>query len=59
MQEQCFVYADSNQISQVLRNLIDNAIKYSNRILCLRKKDYFFGTTKEFEESEFGKDVES
>lgn len=38
---------------------IDNAIKYSNRILCLRKKDYFFGTTKEFEESEFGKDVES
>ena len=28
-QEQCFVYADSNQISQVLRNLIDNAIKYS------------------------------
>lgn len=38
---------------------IDNAIKYSNRILCLRKKDYFFGTTKEFEESEFRKDVES
>ena len=28
-QEQSFVYADSNQISQVLRNLIDNAIKYS------------------------------
>lgn len=28
-QEQCYVYADSNQISQVLRNLIDNAIKYS------------------------------
>ena len=27
--EQCYVYADSNQISQVLRNLIDNAIKYS------------------------------
>lgn len=27
--EQTFVYADSNQISQVLRNLIDNAIKYS------------------------------
>ncbi len=27
--EQMFVYADSNQISQVLRNLIDNAIKYS------------------------------
>ena len=27
--EQIFVYADSNQISQVLRNLIDNAIKYS------------------------------
>lgn len=27
--EQNFVYADSNQISQVLRNLIDNAIKYS------------------------------
>ena len=27
--EQSFVYADSNQISQVLRNLIDNAIKYS------------------------------
>ncbi|MCL2695557.1 MAG: ATP-binding protein [Clostridiales bacterium] len=28
-QEQSFVYADSAQISQVLRNLIDNAIKYS------------------------------
>lgn len=27
--EQTYVYADSNQISQVLRNLIDNAIKYS------------------------------
>lgn len=27
--EQCFVYADSIQIGQVLRNLIDNAIKYS------------------------------
>ena len=28
-QEQCFVYADKNAIGQVLRNLIDNAIKYS------------------------------
>ena len=28
-QEQCTVYADSAQIGQVLRNLIDNAIKYS------------------------------
>lgn len=27
--DQCFVYADQGQISQVLRNLIDNAIKYS------------------------------
>lgn len=28
-QEQCYVEADSAQISQVLRNVIDNAIKYS------------------------------
>ena len=28
-QEQCMVYADPSQIGQVLRNLIDNAIKYS------------------------------
>ena len=28
-QEQCAVYADQAQIGQVLRNLIDNAIKYS------------------------------
>ena len=28
-QEQCTVFADSAQIGQVLRNLIDNAIKYS------------------------------
>ncbi len=28
-QEQCYVYADSAKIGQVLRNLIDNAIKYS------------------------------
>lgn len=46
-QEQCFVLADNNQISQVLRNLIDNAIKYSpdNRSLtistyALRKEVY-------------------
>ena len=36
-QEQCFVYADSAQIGQVLRNLIDNAIKYSEpgQLICV------------------------
>lgn len=36
---------------------IENAIKYSNKILCLRKEDYFFGSKEEFKESEYGKDV--
>jgi zinc transport system ATP-binding protein len=38
---------------------IENALKYSNKILCLRKQDYFFGTKDEFLDSEFGKDVKS
>lgn len=38
---------------------IDNALKYSNKILCLRKEDYFYGTTERFRASEFGKDVNS
>lgn len=39
-QEQCFVEADSTQISQVLRNLIDNAIKYSPEDSKLRLATY-------------------
>lgn len=39
-QEQCFVEADSAQISQVLRNLIDNAIKYSPEDSKLRIATY-------------------
>lgn len=38
---------------------IGNAIKYSNKILCLRKEDYFFGFTEEFMKSEYGKDVKA
>lgn len=38
---------------------IENAIKYSNKILCLRKEDYFFGHTEEFMKSEYGKDVKA
>lgn len=39
-QEQCYVEADSAQISQVLRNLIDNAIKYSPEDSKLRIASY-------------------
>lgn len=39
-QEQCYVEADSAQISQVLRNLIDNAIKYSPENSKLRIASY-------------------
>lgn len=38
--EQCFVEADSAQISQVLRNLIDNAIKYSGGSTQIRLSTY-------------------
>lgn len=39
-QEQCFVEADPAQISQVLRNLIDNAIKYSGGATQIRLATY-------------------
>lgn len=39
-QEQCYVEADPAQISQVLRNLIDNAIKYSPEDRKLRIATY-------------------
>ena len=39
-QEQCFVEADNAQINQVLRNLIDNAIKYSPEGSKLRLATY-------------------
>ena len=39
-QEQCYVEADNAQISQVLRNLIDNAIKYSPEDSKLRIATY-------------------
>lgn len=36
---------------------IENAMKYSKNILCLRKDDYFFGSTKDFLASDFRMEV--
>lgn len=34
---------------------LDNSMKYANRILHIRDKEYFYGTKKEYEESYLGK----
>lgn len=34
---------------------LDNAMKYANKILHIKDKGYFYGTKKEYEESNFGK----
>lgn len=36
---------------------IENAVKYSDKILCLRKEDYFFGSVDSFLNSEYGRDI--
>lgn len=36
---------------------LQNAVRYSNKILCLRKEDYFFGSVDKFLKSEYGRDV--
>ena len=36
---------------------LENAVRYSDKILCLRKEDYFFGSVDKFLKSEYGKDV--
>lgn len=38
---------------------LENAVRYSNKILCLRKEDYFFGAVDRFLKSEYGKDVKA
>lgn len=57
--EHCMVYADMDRITQVFRNLIDNAVKYAGRDskIHLASRDSLSGEHVEFEISDNGNGI--